>query len=77
MSRLIVITGLNLNTREKAVLKAVENQKMGRNASKIAREAGIPRTTALYILEKLAKWKLVKKIRLEKHWIWLCGRTLK
>ena len=77
MSRYLILQGLKLTDSEKAVLRAVEEQKMGRHASKIARSAGVPGTTAIHTLEKLVRWKLVRKIRMEKHWTWLNNKMLK
>jgi predicted transcriptional regulator len=66
-----IIKALELSENEKAILIAVKEQRIAKNASMIARFANLSRTAALHTLEKLAKWKLVRKIRSGKHWVWL------
>ena len=75
MNKLLIITALRLSNREKAILNVIKEQKIATHASKIAASANIPRTTAIYILEKLARWKLIRKIRSGKHWVWLDQRA--
>ncbi|GEM_PF-1589187 len=73
----IILEALNMSQNEKAVFKTLEKQKMGRTVSKIARDAGIPRTTTDYILRKFEKWKLVRKIYSRKRYHWLFNRMLR
>ena len=75
MNKLLIMTALRLSNREKAILNIIKEQKIANHASKIATSARIPRTTAIYILEKLARWKLIRKIRSGKHWVWLDQRA--
>ncbi len=67
----VTISDLNLSDSEKAVLAVLKKQKLGQTVSKIAENAGIPRTTADYILRKFKKWKVARQIRVEKQHYWL------
>jgi len=57
----ILYNALKLSENEKAVIAVLEKQKMARSVSHIAREAGVPRTTADYILRKFLKWRIARK----------------
>ena len=72
----ILLTALDLSENEKAVSAVLEKQKMARNVSRIARDAGVPRTTAIYILKKLEKWKIARKVNYQKRIHWMYRRQL-
>ncbi len=75
--RYALIETLRLSPSEKAILKAVEARKMAGTAADISRSAGTPRTSTIHTLRKLAKWKLIKEMRNDKHTRWLNNRWLK
>jgi DNA-binding MarR family transcriptional regulator len=68
----IILNALDLSENEKAVLAVLEKQKLARNVSRIAKDAGVPRTTTTYILNKLRKWKIARRVYHEKrdHWMY-------
>lgn len=72
----ILYNALKLSKNERAVIATLEKQKMARNATDIARKAGIPRTTTIYILNKLLLWRIVKKVKTEKHTHWMYSKQL-
>lgn len=49
----------NFSKNEIAVFNAISQLKFAKNVSVIARAAGIPRTTTLYILRRFEKEKIV------------------
>ena len=53
---------LDFSLKEKMVFNALIKLKMAYTASKIAREAGLPRVTTIRILGKLENRKLAEKI---------------
>lgn len=73
MSHLIK-NALNLSENEKAVLAVLESHQLAQNVSKIARKAGVPRTTSEYSLKKFEKWKLAKKVRTGKRYYWMFNK---
>jgi len=72
----MALAALNLSENEKAVLTVLEKQKLARNVTKIAIDAGIPRTTAIYILKKLHKWKLSRKVTCGRRIHWMYNRAI-
>ncbi len=70
------IRTLDLSASEKAVFDVLKNQKLGRDISKIAKDANIPRTTAAYILKKFRNRKIVRKVGTEKRGYWLYNKML-
>ncbi|MES2215894.1 MAG: helix-turn-helix domain-containing protein [Patescibacteria group bacterium] len=55
------IHALNFSENELRVFEALEKCKTLQPASKIARMAGVPRTTALYILHKFEDRKIARR----------------
>ena len=53
-------------------LKYIILNALDRNVSRIAKDAGVPRTTTTYILNKLRKWKIARRVYHEKrdHWMY-------
>jgi DNA-binding MarR family transcriptional regulator len=68
---LALINALGLSPREKAVFDALLYFQMARNVSVIARQAKLPRTTTLYILEKFENRKLARRSTVEKRAKWM------
>jgi len=68
----IILNSLKLSKNEKAVLDVLEKQKLGQNVSKIAASARVPRTTSIYILRKLERWKIARRVKIGKrhHWVY-------
>jgi predicted transcriptional regulator len=54
-----IIESLGLNEREARILDFLLGQQMGKTTMKIARAVGVPRSTAVYILNKFLKRRLV------------------
>ena len=52
LMRFLILEALNMSDAEKAVIAVIDRQKMARNVSQIAKDADVPRTTAIYILKK-------------------------
>ena len=69
-----VRNALNLSDSEKAVLAVLETHQLAQNVSKIARKAGVPRTTADYTLRKFEKWKIAKQVRTGKRCYWMFNK---
>lgn len=61
---------MELSENEKAVLAVLQSNKHAKNVSEIARQAGVPRTTAVYILKKFQKWKLARAVTYKKRRLW-------
>ena len=74
--RQILTDAMDLSVREKAVLDVLVNQKMARNVSKISKDAKVPRTTAIYIVHKFVRWKIVSKVKIGKSTHWMFNRQL-
>jgi len=60
---LAVLEALNLSGNESAVLEALMGFRYPKNVATIARKAGLPRTTTLYVLHKFKKRMLAKHVR--------------
>ena len=54
-----IMQAMRLSENEKAVWNVLLGQQTGKTPGRIARLAGIPRTTAVYILKKFHKYGLV------------------
>jgi len=74
--KLVIRETLDLSKAEQAVLDELLAYRMARNVSRIARNAGIPRTTALYILRRFKERKIVKDILNGKRYLWMYNRTI-
>jgi DNA-binding IclR family transcriptional regulator len=65
-----LLMAMDLSKNEEAVLAVLRKQKMARNVSAIARDAGVPRTTTAYILKKFQKWRLARTVGHKKRTYW-------
>ena len=62
---------LNLTEHDIAVLDVVRNQKVAKSTAGIARLAYLPRTTTDYILKKLQRYRLIRRILSRKRYKWM------
>lgn len=69
------IKDLDLSEKENIVLETLIQLKMGRNVTKIAREAGLPRTTVAFTLKKLENRKLAHRELINKRYYWTFRRV--
>lgn len=60
--RNIWLENLKLSPKEKIVLEVLQGIQLSAHVTRISEKSGLPRSTVLYILRKLEKTKLVKKI---------------
>jgi predicted transcriptional regulator len=56
-----IVASMGLSSKEMAVFDALLRQRGGKTTMKIARSAGVPRSTAVYVLAKLVKRGLAVK----------------
>ncbi len=61
-----IIEAMNLSENEKKVFKALLNTQMASSVARLARLAGIPRTTAAYTIKSLQKRNVAILVRHEK-----------
>ncbi len=72
----VILETLDLTRAERAVLDELLAYRMARSVSHIARNAGVPRTTTLYILIRFEKRKIVKMVLHGKRYRWMYNRTI-
>ncbi len=72
----VILETLDLTKAERAVLDVLLAYRMARNVSQIAKNAGIPRTTVLYVLKRFQKRKIVKNTLVGKRYHWMYNRTI-
>jgi hypothetical protein len=74
--RRIILDALGLSSKEHAVLVVLQQQPLAHKTIKVAREADLPYATAGFILMKLEKRKLVKRVRIGNHFEWVYRRNI-
>jgi len=74
--RRILLEALGLSPKEHAVLVVLQQQPLAHKICKIARESDLPHTTVGFILKKLEKRKLVKRVRNKNHFEWVYRRNI-
>lgn len=74
--RRIIIEALGLSPKEHAVLVVLQQQPLAHKISKIARESDLPHTTVGFILRKLEKRKLVRRVRSGNHFEWVYRKNI-
>jgi hypothetical protein len=74
--RRVILDALGLSPKEHAVLVVLQQQPLAHKAIKVAREADLPYATAGFILRKLEKRKLVRRVRKGKHIEWVYRRNI-
>ena len=72
----IISDAIGLSANERALFDAIKSSKMSMNVSQVAEKAGIPRTTASYVLNSLEKRKLVRKVHVGKRFGWKYNKAL-
>jgi predicted transcriptional regulator len=70
----LISAQFELSENEKRVLEAVQSFKMARNISDIAKKAELPRTTVDYIIKKLLRRKIVKKVQSRRRFYYLFNK---
>jgi len=74
--RRIILEALGLSPKEHAVLAVLQQQPLAHKISKISRESDLPPTTVGFILKKLEKRKLVRRVRSGNHFEWVYRRNI-
>src|ERR1035437_7551471 len=74
--RRITLEALGLSPKEHAVLVVLQQQPLAHKISKIALESELPHTTVGFILKKLEKRKLVRRVRNGNHFEWVYRRNI-
>jgi len=74
--RRIIIEALGLSPKEHAVLVVLQQQPLAHKISKIAQESDLPHTTVGFILRKLEKRKLVRRVRSGNHFEWVYRKNI-
>jgi len=74
--RRITLEALGLSPKEHAVLVVLQQQPLADKVSRIAIKAELPHTTTSFILRKLEKRKLAKRVRLNNHFRWMYRKNI-
>lgn len=74
--RRIILEALGLSPKEHAVLVVLQQQPLAHKTVKVAKEADLPYATAGFVLRKLEKRKLVRRVRSGNHFEWVYRRNI-
>jgi predicted transcriptional regulator len=74
--RRIILDALGLSPKEHAVLVVLQQQPLAHKTIKIAKETDLPYATVSFVLRKLEKRKLVRRVRKGKHIEWVYRRNI-
>jgi len=74
--RRIILEALGLSPKEHTVLVVLQQQPFAHKAVRVAKEADLPYATTGFILRKLEKRKLVRRVRRENHFEWVYRRNI-
>ena len=77
-NRKVLHRDIDFSEKENAVIDALNRLQMARNVSRIAKEAGIARTTTAFILKKLEKREMAVRIahktKMGQRYVWRSKR---
>jgi predicted transcriptional regulator len=74
--RRIILEALGLTPKEHAVLVVLQQQPLAHKISKVARESELPYATTSFVLKKLEKRKLVRRVRSGNHFEWVYRKNI-
>ena len=72
----VILEALGLSPKEHAVLVVLQQQPLAHKTVKVAKEAELPYATTRFILKKLEKRKLVRRVRNGSHMEWVYRRNI-